>query len=423
MRILKLNLHASLEKIDSRREHMSRRMAMLLVVFLFATKLLPVLGQAKPGTGFVAIPGEKGGQDMYGPYEVVPDWPKPLSQLPGHEKWTWGTVAGVFAESPNRIFILQQGELPAMTRPKAYPIGPSLSFPIIGLPFRRAGGTKPRDQMGLDRRWEHCLLVLDANGRIIEAWTQWDKLFKHPHAIYINPYDPEKNVWVVDDLREVIFKFSNDGRKLLQTIGTINMQGKDDKHFDGPTFLAWLPDGIMYLADGYNNSRVVKFDKNGKYLLSWGQLGNPPNDTRPGYMNTVHGIAVDPVTRRVYVNDQVNRRIQVFDENGKPLDQWSVGPIPSEPNYLYMSADRYLWVPDHPSGRLLKYDLQGHFLYGWGSFGYAPGMMWGVHQISVDQEGNLYVAEVSNGRAQKFRPRKGAISDFFVGQPVRAAWK
>ena len=58
-----------------------------------------------------AAPAPKGGQDQTGPYTVDPNWPKPLSQLPGHEKWTWGAVQGIFAESSNRVFILQRGEL------------------------------------------------------------------------------------------------------------------------------------------------------------------------------------------------------------------------------------------------------------------------------------------------------------------------
>jgi len=79
--------------------------------------------------GFAAVADQKGGQDQTGPYEVVADWPKPLSQLPGHEKWTWGAVQGIFAESPNRVFILQRGELPKLERPEEVPypkVGPSL---------------------------------------------------------------------------------------------------------------------------------------------------------------------------------------------------------------------------------------------------------------------------------------------------------
>jgi hypothetical protein len=71
----------------------------------------------------------------------------------------------------------------------------------------------------------------------------------------------------------------------------------------------------------------------------------------------------------------------------------------------------------------MKFDMEGHFLYSWGTQGDWPGAMWNVHGMSVDQEGNLYLAEVNNGRAEKFHPRAGANPAFVVGQPVRAAWK
>ncbi len=74
-------------------------------------------GQTKPGYGFAAVPGERGGWDLTGPFQVVPGWPKVMSQLPGPEKWEWGAVEGIFAESANRVFIAQRGELPALTRP------------------------------------------------------------------------------------------------------------------------------------------------------------------------------------------------------------------------------------------------------------------------------------------------------------------
>ena len=65
-------------------------------------------------------------------------------------------------------------------------------------------------------------MVVDGNGKIIETWKQWDKLFRRPHSIYISPYDPDKNIWIVDDNMQVIYKFTHDGKKLLQTIGTVD---------------------------------------------------------------------------------------------------------------------------------------------------------------------------------------------------------
>jgi peptidylamidoglycolate lyase len=424
---------------------------LLSVVMIFAlgfwagNRLMPVQGAAKPGAGFAAVPGAKGGEDITGPYDVVADWPKPLSQLPGHDKWTWGAVEGIFAESPDRVFILQRGEEPLIKRPPQTAIpefGPSLSFPTAEVPFRNASqgpvaslpgggapGDRPEDadklwkgQKGVDARWEHELVVVNAAGDITETWTQWDNFFERPHAIYINPYDPDKNVWVVDDYKEAIFKFSHDGKKLLQTIGTPDKSGADATHFSRPTFLTWLPDGTMFLADGYLGTRVVKFDKNGNYLTAWGEKGVPPTEMRPGYFNVVHGIAADPVTHHVYVCDRSNRRIQVFDENGKFLDQWPLDKN-SSVNFLYLSADRHLWAADDRMAKIVEYDLDGHLLYAWGALSDVPGALFNIHGMSVDQEGNFYVAEVGNGRAQKFHPRAGADPSKLIGKPVYSAWK
>src|SRR5215472_5693199 len=216
----------------------------------YSARLVSVHGDEKPGAGFAAVPGEIGGEEQTGPYEVVPNWPKPLSSLPGHEKWTWGAGQSVFAESPNRVFILQRGELPNIPRPmtiKLPQLGPNIEFPNFRLPWRDATVASPPGRLekspgvpgddldvgtpGVDYRWEHCIVVVNANGEIVEDWTQWDTMLRRPHAVYISPYDPEKRVWIVDDYRHAIFIFSHDGKKLLQTIGEPNVHAADDKHF------------------------------------------------------------------------------------------------------------------------------------------------------------------------------------------------
>jgi len=411
--------------------------------FLFGNKIATVQGKALPGAGFAAVPGQLGGQDPFGAYDVDKDWPKNISTLPGNDKWTWGAGQGVYAENPNRIFLLFRGELPNIPRPatKLLPdFGASLQFPIGRLPWRDAtvsalpgaGGTgqDPDDgpklwkgTVGVDAKWEHCLTIVDGQGNIVETWTQWDKIFKRPHFVTINPYDPEKHIWVVDDHMHAIYKFSHDGKELVQTIGTPTVKGADGTHFNRPTYLAWLPDSTMFVADGYNGTRVAKFDKDGKFILDWGQKGTPPNDKRPGYFNNVHGIALDPVTKHVFVNDRGNHRVQVFDDNGKFLYEWSLGQEPSDVHLIYIGADRTLWAFDRGTSKMLKYDLQGHLLYTWGTWGDFPGGFWGVHGFSVDQAGNFYVAEVDNGRVQKFTPRAGANPEFLVSKPIYSAWK
>jgi DNA-binding beta-propeller fold protein YncE len=340
----------------------------------------------------VAFMQEKGGQEEFGPYELVPDWPKPLPGVE-NEGWTWGSTGGVYAETPDRIWIAQRGQLPLPEKAKA---GDS-----VGLHMLNANRLRPKT------RWTNSIIVVDREGRLVQSWRQHDELLskggKGPHQIEMNPADPEKHVWVVSDSGDAVFKFSHDG-KLVMTLGEVDVPGEDEKHFNEPADVDWLPDGSILVADGYVNSRVVKFDKDGKFVKAWGSKG-----TGPGQFQVVHSIAVD-ANRRVYVADRSNKRVQVFDENGTFLDQW---PDLSSPYTLLISGDQHMWVADGHVNRISKYTLAGQFLYGWGTSatirnGDQPGWFDGPHQLSVDQEGNLYVAEVYGGRVQKFKPKAGA---------------
>jgi peptidylamidoglycolate lyase len=369
-----------------------RRLLLLLLAVL-----IPV--------GTVLLAQEKGGENETGPYELVPNWPQVQSVCgAGH---TWGSTGGIFAESPDRVFIFQRGCLPVLQRSGR---GAADSF----IPERNASGydLSQRDA-ARHPRWDHVLYIVNKEGRLVDSWEQHNKLFVRPHRVLINPADPEKHVWLIDDGAHSIYKFTNDGKKLVMTLGEFKVPGNDDKHFGRPTEVAWLPDGTFFVSDGYVNTRVVKFDKNGKFLMTWGQKGNEPNETRPGYMNTVHAIQVGK-DRRVYVSDRANSRIQVFDENGKFLDAW---PNMRRPYSLLMSKDQHLWVTDGITQKVLKYDLTGKLLYSWGTFGAFPGGFWGVHQFHVDSEGSLYTADVHVGRPQKFRPKKGADPATLVGAP------
>jgi len=353
--------------------------------------LLFLLAVALPGSAWAQ---EKGGEEETGPYEVVEGWPRPL----GHPGLTWGSQGGVFAETPNNIFVLQRGELPV---PERAPAGYTGGYGAFGTPATQ--GTP---------RLQNCILVVDAEGKLVESWTQHDPLFaggRGPHKIKISPYDPEKHVWVVDDVIHQVFKFTHDGKALVMTLGVKGVQGEDDQHFGRPTDIAFLPDGTFFISDGYVNTRVVKFDKNGKFLMTWGKKG-----TGPGEFNLPHSIDID-AQRRVYVADRSNSRIQIFDENGKYLDQWR---NIRQPYHIVITADRHLWVADGVTNKFLKYDLNGKLLYSWGTYGSFPGAFWGVHQFSVDSEGNLYAAETFGGRTQKFRPKRGADPAKLVGQPV-----
>jgi peptidylamidoglycolate lyase len=224
-------------------------------------------------------------------------------------------------------------------------------------------------------------------------------------------------VWIIDDQLHTIYKFTYGG-KLVMTLGTKGQRGRDaGRLFDRPTDIDWLPDGTFFISDGYGGTRVAKFDKDGKFLMDWGTPPKDPKNPGPNEWNTVHSIAISK-DRRLYVVDRGHRRFQVFDENGKFLDMFSTG-VRSSPYYHLITTDQSLWVSDGGTNRILKYDLKGNYLYGWGAPGGLQGQFAGPHQFTVDQEGNLYVAEVFNGRLQKFRPKKGADKSKLIGQELR----
>jgi hypothetical protein len=132
---------------------------------------------------------------------------------------------------------------------------------------------------------------VDAGGRLAESWTEHDELFqggRGPHKISINPYDPDRHLWVVDDQRHQILAFTNDGKRLVMRLGQAGVAGSDQTHFARPTDLAWLPDGTFFVTDGYINTRVVKFDRRGTFLMAWGTRGSGR-----GQFNLPHAIDID----------------------------------------------------------------------------------------------------------------------------------
>jgi DNA-binding beta-propeller fold protein YncE len=360
--------------ITSRTNPLAHAATLLLAVVVLGATVVPLVGH------------EKGGTDETGPYDVVEDWFKPPHGRAQH-------VSGVFVDDVNRILVTTTSELP-LPRPR--------SGEGSGAARDAAGPSEPPHK--------HFVLVVDANGAIVEEWTQWTDLMVVPHKIQVNPYDPEKHVWIIDANAHQIHEFSHDGKQLVMTLGEKNMPGTDQRHFNRPTDMAFLPDGTMFVADGYNNARVVKFDRDGRFLLEWGSKG-----TGPGQFNSVHCVALD-ARRRVYVADRNNNRVQIFDEFGKYLDEW---PNIRDPNHLTVTRDQALWVTSGFGHKLAKFDLEGRLLSHWGSYGAFPGGLNDPHQISVDADGNLYVADSGNNRVQKFKPKPNAKRSLLVGQPFK----
>ena len=371
---------------------------------------------------------ERGGQEEFGPYEPVANWPLPLPDGPDgvkHAGWTWGSVGAVYAETPDRIWIAQRGELPLPANAKPWTPYGALQPPLqaTGNGDGLSATCEAVAKRGWERRWHHSVFIVNRDGKLVGEWPHLEKMFaqdpcgRGPHKIKMNPYDPEKHVWIIDDQLHVIWKFTYDG-KLVQTWGTAGKRGRQaGVLFDRPTDIAWLPDGTFFISDGYGGTRVAKFDRTGKFLMDWGAPPKDANKPGPNEWNTVHSIQISN-DRRLFVVDRGHRRIQVFDENGKFLDMFTTG-VRSSPYAHLITTDQALWVADGGTMRVVKYDLNGRYQYGWGGPGGHLGGLNGPHSMTTDQDGNLYLAEVFNGRVQKFRPKPGADRAKLVGQELR----
>ena len=189
------------------------------------------------------------------PYDIIRGWHKPFAE-PG---FAFGGNSGVFAESPDRIWVAQRGEakLDSPNPPGFLGFAGSIGINVLSDTKRRV--------------WKNCLYTLNKDGQTRERFTEWDKLCEGsegpgPHRLRISPYDPEKRVWLINETFNTIYVFSNDGKQLLKTLGEKNVPGTDGKHFGKPQDVAFLPDGRVLIADGLDNHRVMILDKSLNYI-------------------------------------------------------------------------------------------------------------------------------------------------------------
>ncbi len=223
---------------------------------------------------------------------------------------------------------------------------------------------------------------LDPSGTVVKEWGQ--DIATWTHSIRV---DHEGYIWTVDGQGHQVKKWSPDASELLLTLGRYEVAGDGPDTFNRPTDVAVAPNGDFFVSDGYVNTRVVKFDRRGNFLMDWGGAG-----TGPGEFDTVHSIVIDS-RDRVLVADRGNSRVQLFDFHGNYLDQWThLGT----PYALYLMPDDRLYVADGVNGKVWIADASDGAL-----LATIEGTE-GIHWVAVDPSGSVYAASNRSRYLRKY---------------------
>ncbi len=272
------------------------------------------------------------------------------------------------------------------------------------------------------------MFEFDAAGRYVREIGEGLYGFAFAHAVRV---DAQDNIWAVDEGSNTVIKFNPQGRVVMVLghrpeppdagLGLVPPAPGSNPVpylFDRPTDVAWDAAGDIFVSDGYGNSRVVKYDKNGRFIAAVGSKGRGQTQ-----LNLPHTLAAD-ANGNIYAGDRSNSRIQVFDNDlafkasytniGAP---WAVCVTPGPHQYLYSSNS---W-PDSSdsrlaatSGEIYKMELDGTVVGKFGKAGKKLGEFATVHEIDCRNPDEILVSEITAWRVQKIvlhpnaRPANGA---------------
>jgi DNA-binding beta-propeller fold protein YncE len=278
---------------------------------------------------------------------------------------------------------------------------------LIWAAERCGGNTNCLDTPDIDP----VMLIDPADGTILRSFGRGQIVW--PHGIHV---DADGNVWIADARGDEermkghqVYKFSPDG-ELLLSLGQAGVAGSGEYTFDQPCDVLVAPNGDIFVADGHSeggNNRIVKYDRNGRYLLEFGTTG-----WGRGELRVPHALAMDS-QGRLFVGDRANNRVQIFDQEGNFIDAWSQFGRPSG---LYIDAQDMLYVADSESnsGRWRNPGWYRGIRIGSASDGFVtafiPDPNTGVARggtgvaegVTADDSGNVYGAEVADRRLRKY---------------------
>jgi streptogramin lyase len=257
-------------------------------------------------------------------------------------------------------------------------------------------------------RSEEPIMQFDPSGKLLRSFGA--NMFIFPHGFHV---DHEGNVWLTDARGQdgtghQVFKFSPDG-KLLLTLGKAGVAGEGPDTFNQPSDVVVARNGDIFVADGHDsntNARIVKFARDGTFIKTWGKRGSAP-----GEFNTPHAIAIDS-KGRVFVGDRANNRIQIFDQDGKFLEEWKQF---SRPSGVYIDRNDMIYVADSESNAKRNPGWKRGIYIGSARDGKVTAFIpdpepnpdksatSGAEGVAADFQGNVYGAEVGPRTLRKYQ--------------------
>lgn len=278
-----------------------------------------------------------------------------------------------------------------------HPIETGLSLPE-GIKMGASSGVAfdAQGHMWVLNRGEHPLMEFDGNGKMLRAMGEG--MFNRGHGLRIAP---DGNIWTTDVQGHTVMKWSTKGEVVL-TLGTRGQSGNWDEAagtrllFE-PADLAFAPNGDVFVVQGHGrgDGRVLRFTNAGKFITSWGGKGS-----EPGKFDQPHSILVTP-QNQLLVGDRENRRVQVFDLDGKYITEWKFKGLPCG---LLVGPDKQIYLATGFSGQILRLNADGKAVAMMGQPGPGPalGDFGEAHYMAIAPNSDIYVADTINAKLHRF---------------------
>ena len=303
-------------------------------------------------------------------------------------------TATAYAQRPTDPALLAPQDAPPMNyvvAPSAYtlPAGVTMNA-TASVAFDRSG-----HMIVLTRSME-AFYEFDANGTFVRSYG--GNMFTRAHGIKV---DAQGNIWATDVGAHAVYKVDRSG-KILLTLGIKGEPGEwneaaGSRKLNQPTDIAIAANGDVFVSQGHTpgangDARVLKFDKDGKFLTQWGGKG-----TEPGKFQVAHGLGIDP-QGNLWVADRENQRIQVFTPAGGFVREMKFAGLPCS----LVIGPQMVFMVNGFAGQIVQMDLNGKVQAVMGKPGTGPGEFGEAHVMAMSPKGEIFVADSVNATLQKF---------------------